>query len=531
MTRRSRRTGSAGRSRPAGVLALGALLVLTACTSNEPDPAPSAPPSASSDRVPSDLASYYDQTLSWSECPAKYLPADAETSDYDCTTISVPRSYDDLSLGSFELAALRYKSENPKGTLFINPGGPGGSAIETASFAPGLFGQGVLDTYDVVGVDPRGVQNSDPVECIDDQTRYAMSTIEPTPDTPDEQEAVVDLSAKVGVGCKQNSPQIAPYIGTTSAVRDMDITRAAFGREKLDFLGLSYGTLLGATYAELFPDNVGRLVLDGVLPSDLDSDDLGLGQAKGFEDALGQFVAECLRTKGCPLSGGVDDGVGQIQELLEKLNAQPLPGIGDRELTEGGAFGAIVNQLYAPFQWESLMAGLAAAFKGDGSVLLSQADYYNDRNSDGTYSTNLLEAFLAISCLDRPANGGLDHVREIAPEWAKEAPTMGAAFAWSSLPCWQWPLGPGTAEAAGPPPVIHAKGAGPILVVSTIHDPATPYDWGVRVADQLEDATLLTYEGQGHTAYTSGSTCIQEKVDDYLLDGTMPPDGTRCPGI
>ncbi len=530
---RARSRGRSTASRPGRLVALGlgALLLTAACTSNEPEPAPSAPPSASTGGQPTDLEAYYAQTLTWTSCAKDYLPDGVDSRDYDCTTIAVPRSYDDLTLGSLQLTALRYRSDSPQGTLFVNPGGPGGSAVELAGQAPGFVGQGVLDVYDVVGVDPRGVEHSNPVECVDDQTRYDLSMIEPTPDTPAEEQAMAELSAKLGAGCLANSPQIAPYIDTQSAVRDMDITRAAFGRDKLDFLGLSYGTLLGATYAELFPDKAGRLVLDGVLPSDLDSDQLGLGQAVGFEDALRQFVAECPKGRGCPLTGSVDDGMAQIRQLLERLNDKPLPGIGDRDLTEGGAFSAIVQQLYAPFQWASLKAGLAAAFQGDGSVMLAQADYYNDRNSDGTYSSNLLEAFWAVSCLDRPANGGVDHARELAPQWAEEAPTMGAPFAWGSLPCWQWPMGPGTAQAAGPPPVIHAEGAGPILVVSSVHDPATPYEWGVRVAEQLADATLLTYEGQGHTAYTSGSSCIQEAVDDYLLDGTMPADGTRCPGI
>lgn len=519
---------------PGVALGVGLLLVASACTSSEPEslaPSPSASATGSPAGTPAGLEQYYSQALTWKRCPKDDVPDGATPSDYACTTIQVPRSYEDLSLGSFELAALRYGSGRAKGTLFLNPGGPGGSAVDTASQAPGLFGPDVLDAYDIVGVDPRGVERSDPVECIDDPTRDALSEIDFTPDTAAEEQAVVTLSEKLGTGCEESSPTIAPYIDSTAVVRDMDITRAAFGREKLDFLGMSYGTYLGALYADMFPDRTGRMVLDGVLPSDLDLDELSIGQVKGFEQALHRFVADCLQDDDCPLSGGTDAGVGQIRDLLAQLDKQPLPGIGSRQLTEWAATGAIINQLYATWQWPSLMAGLSAAMRGDGSVLMSQADYYNDRNSDGTFSSNFTEAFWAVTCLDSPALGGVEHARQVAPQWATLSPTFGASFAWNTLPCWQWPMGPGTAEAAGEPPVLHARGAGPILVVSTVYDPATPYDWGVQVADQLEDATLLTYEGDGHTAYTSGSECIQQKVDAYLLKGTMPADGTRCPAI
>jgi hypothetical protein len=256
---------------------------------------------------------------------------------------------------------------------------------------------------------------------------------------------------------------------------------------------------------------------------------LGLGQAKAFDQGLRRFVADCITQEDCPLPRNEAAGVARIQQFLDEVDANPLPGVGDRELTEGLATYAILSYLYAPpADWEILRYGLEAAFEGDGSVLMNMMDDRIERNPDGTYANNANEAFLAVSCLDRPGVGGVDHARELAAEWATEAPIFGEYFAWATLSCWDWPMGPGTAEAAGEPPVIRAEGAAPILVVSTKYDTATPYEWGVQVADELADATLLTYDGDGHTAYTSGSSCIDRAVDAYLLSGTMPAEGTVC---
>jgi pimeloyl-ACP methyl ester carboxylesterase len=301
------------------------------------------------------------------------------------------------------------------------------------------------------------------------------------------------------------------------------------GDEKLNMLGKSYGTFLGATYAELFPEKVGRLVLDGVLPSSLDSDQITLGQAKAFDEVLRRFVADCITAEDCPLPRDVDAGGARIKEFIADLDQNPLPGVGDRVLTEALGTYAILSYLYfPPTDWEVLRFGLDAAFQGDGSVLMDMMDERTQRGSDGTFADNGNEAFYAVSCLDRPAVGGVDHAKELSKQWAEEAPVFGPYLAWGNLPCWEWPFGPGTSEAAGAPPVYRAEGSAPILVVSTTYDPATPYEWGVQVADELDNARLLTFDGDGHTAYTSGSSCIDDAVDAYLLRGELPAEGTTC---
>ena len=353
------------------------------------------------------------------------------------------------------------RAKDPKGSLILNPGGPGGSGVEYARAARAVLTPQLADAYDVVGFDPRGVVNSSPVDCIDDSKLDALFASDGTPDTPAEVADLAATSKLFGVGCESKSPDVAPYMDTESAARDMDILRAVLGDEKLNYLGKSYGTYLGAQYAELFPERVGRFVLDGVLPSSLDSDEITLGQAKAFDVVLRRFVEDCITQEDCPLPRDVDAGVARIQQLLADLDQNPIPGTGDRMLTEALGTYAILSYLYfPPNDWDILRFGLDAAFQGDGSVLMDMMDDRTQRNSDGTFANNGNEAFYAVSCLDRPAVGGVDHAAELAEQWAAEAPVFGPYLAWGNLPCWQWPMGAGTAEAAGDPPVFRARGLG-----------------------------------------------------------------------
>lgn len=518
--------GHPGRRWHVGAVGLVALALISGCSlvagdkdpAAEPDKTPSTSGEALSASVSATLdplAPYYDQNVTWTDCGGKF----------DCTNVNVPLDYQNPSGDSIELAVVRLKSAGPLGSLLLNPGGPGASGVEYARYARSALTPDVVKSYDIVGFDPRGVVGSAPVDCVTDEQLDEYFATDATPDSPAEQAKIVAVNASFGKGCAAKSPQIGSYIDTQSAARDMDIIRAVLGDEKLNLLGKSYGTFLGAQYAELFPDRVGRMVLDGAMPSALDSEELGLGQAKAFDVSLRRFIADCLPREDCPLSGTVDQGVVQIADFLQSLDSKPIPGIGSRKLNEALATYAIVSFMYVwPSDWEVLRYGLAAGMAGDGSVLMQMMDERTSRNSDGSFEDNSNEAFPAISCLDRPALGGKDRAIALSREWAAQAPVFGEYFAWSSLVCWNWPLGQGPTELKP----VTAKGSSPLLVVSTKYDPATPYEWGVEVAKELENAALLTYDADGHTAYTSGSECVDNVVDDYLIKGVMPADGVVC---
>ncbi len=324
-------------------------------------------------------------------------------------------------------------------------------------------------------------------------------------------------------GCASKSDPRFAHVGTVDAARDLDLARALVKDETLTYLGKSYGTMLGATYAELFPDRVGRMVLDGVLPASLDLAEVTKGQAEAFEVAVLDFARDCLTHSDCPFTGSPEDAVAQLQDWLGSLDADPIPG-SDRDLNEPLAAYAVLANLYFPgYDYPRLRAALAAAIeRDDPKQMFDILDARISRGPDGRYLDNSTEAFYAVTCLDRPFTGTVDDVKALAEEWKATAPTFGPALAWGLLPCKDWP-----ASSEQVTQTV-AEGSNPILVVSTRKDPATPYQWGTLLADELDNATLVTYEGVGHTAYGEGSSCVDDAVDRYLLKGTVPKQDLVC---
>ncbi len=479
---------------------------------------PSAPPATAEDDVRPGLARYYDQSPDWSSCGG----------GFECAEVAVPLDYDDPSADQISIAVTRLPAEDGDdriGSLLVNPGGPGGSGIDYVRRAPDVLGSAVRDRFDVVGFDPRGVGRSEPVECLDDEQLDEFVAADGSPDTPAEERAVLQHARELAEGCERRSGRLLPHVGTADAARDMDVLRAVLGDERLHYLGKSYGTFLGATYAGLFPSRVGRLVLDGALDPRVRSEDFNREQAEGFEVALDAFVRDCLEQDDCPLRGTPDEGLAQVDRFLADVDATPLRGDGERELPQGLAVLGIVAALYDETRgWPILRQALTQAFAGDGSLLLLLADLYTDRDPSGRYTTNQNEVIYAVNCVDRPEAGGdIASARRLAEQYERTAPHFGAYLAWSGLACASWPVRP-----QGKPGPIPAKGAAPILVVGTTRDPATPYEWAVGLAEQLESGVLLTWDGDGHTAYQSGSDCVDDVVDDYLIDGKVPAEGTRC---
>lgn len=462
------------------------------------------------------LASFYQQQLSWEDCDTA-----------KCAWLKVPLDYAKPDGDTLKLRLLKVPARGAsRGALFVNPGGPGGSATDYAAMANFAVSNRARQAYDVVGLDPRGVGKSNPIVCIDDEKMDEMMGADPTPDDAAERAAVEKIAKDFGAACQAKYPKLLGHVSTIDAAKDMDIARGALGQQKMTYLGKSYGTYLGSIYAGLFPQQVGRLVLDGAMAPDLTDKELSLGQAKGFETATRAYVKTCISGGNCPLGGDVDQGMKNLKEMLTQLDAQPLPVKGDprvTKLTEGWGSLGVAQTLYTEKNWPILTNALRAAKAGDGTELFTIAASYVDRK-DGTYNGNIMQVISAVNCLDHPVEKLTDAQREAdLAEFSKEAPTWGPFMSGSSYTCLNWPVPPN-----GKPAKVAAEGADPILVVGTTRDPATPYEWAERLARQLKQGRLLTYDGDGHTAYMRANRCVNDTVDDYLVDGKVPDGDTKC---
>ncbi|WP_425246022.1 alpha/beta hydrolase [Streptomyces sp. NEAU-NA10] len=507
------------------LLSLAALLV-SACSTG--DATSSASPAAAEAGLaalpratPSALSRYYGQKLSWRGCG---VPG------FECATLKAPLDYDRPGAGDVRLAVARKKATGPGkrlGSLLVNPGGPGGSAVGYLQQYAGVgYPAGVRARYDMVAVDPRGVARSQPVECLDgrEMDRYTQTDV--TPDNQRETDELVGAYKEFAEGCGAQSPRLLRHVSTVEAARDMDVLRAVLGDRRLTYVGASYGTFLGATYAGLFPERVGRLVLDGAMDPSLSARRMNLDQTAGFETAFQSFAKDCVRQRDCPLGSTVGAVGKNLKAFFGRLDTRPLPtsDADGRRLTESLATTAVIAAMYDQSAWGQLREALTAATaKKDGAGLLALSDSYYERDAKGHYS-NLMFANAAVNCLDLPAAFDTpDAVRGALPTFEKTSPVFGKGLAWSSLNCAYWPVAP-----TGEPHPINAKGAAPIVVVGTTRDPATPYRWAQSLSRQLSSARLLTYRGDGHTAYGRGSTCIDSTINAYLLRGTPPANEKRC---
>ncbi len=476
---------------------------------------PEPTPEAGAEAAPSPaLADFYGQDLDWRACD-----------DHECATLMVPLDYSKPRGRTIELALLRVPARSERlGALVVNPGGPGAPGTDYAAAAGQVFGRPLLEHLDVVGFDPRGTGRSAPVDCLSDEQLDTYLALDPSPDDAAERAALVESLDAFGQGCLAGDPQLAAHVSTIEAARDLDVLRSALGRVQLDYFGASYGTKLGATYAELYPEQVGRFVLDGAVDLSATSRELSLGQARGFETALRAYVENCVETvDSCFLGDSVDEGIAAITDFLAQVDAQPIQTSEGRQLTVGTSFYGIVTPLYVREYWYVLSASLRAAFGGNGAGLLALADLYASRGPDGGYTNNSAEAILAINCLDDPFAVAPGRVAAQLPAFRQASPTFGDVFAWGLVNCRGQ-----VAETSEEPLTIDGSGAAPIVVVGTTRDPATPYEWAEALADQLDSAVLVTREGDGHTGYNVDNDCVDGAVEDYLLDGTVPDDGLTC---
>jgi len=487
--------------------------------SREPPDRPGAAKQPSGDAGAANAAGlrrFYTQQVSWRPC----------TNGFECANVEVPLDYRHPGSGTVTLAVSRHPADDPDdrvGAILVNPGGPGASGITYAPTAVSHFRSDVLDRYDVVGFDPRGVGSSEGVDCLSDKELDAFVALDPTPDNP---AAVAEARRAIttfGRGCVRGSGRLAAHVSTPEASRDMDIIRAVVESSKLNYYGASYGTLLGATYADQFPERVGTMVLDGAIDPQQSLVDKNLQAAAGFQTALRAYLRFCVRQGSCPLGDNPSAAEARLNALLDRIDDHAIPAGGGRQLTIGQAVLGVWLPLYVPDLWPALSAALLQAESNDGSGLVRLSDLYTSRGPNG-YVDNSMEALYAVNCLDEPASRSVPEVRRLLPRFEKASPTFGGVFAWFLIGCPDWPV-----RTAEPIPDIDAPGAPPIVVVGTTGDPATPYSSAVALARQLSSGVLVTRVGEGHTGFGRGNSCVDDAVNDYFAEGTVPRDGLRCP--
>jgi len=497
--------------------AVAVTLGLTGCVPwFMPQPAPSTS-TPTGEKVDAPLDPFYSQVLAWSDCD----------SGMQCTTASAPLDWDDPAAGSVDLALVRQPATGDRlGSLLVNPGGPGGSGYDFVKTSVDYATSAALqERYDIVGFDPRGVGESSAVACYEpaqmDEYLYGLADAERGSDAwiQELETSATDFAA----ACADRTGALLGEVDTQSAARDLDLMRAVLGDTTLNYLGFSYGTFLGATYAELYPDKVGRLVLDGALDPSTSNFEVTSTQALGFENALRAYLTDCLAGSDCPFDGTVDDGMATISALLASVDASPITATDGRQLGANALLTAIIYPLYQATAWPNLSDMFESVLQGSADGAMQFADGYNGRNPDGSYLDNSTEAFMAINCVDYAYNDDPAAMRAEAAQIEQIAPTIGKYMAYGDISCANWPY-----AFTGEREEIHATGAAPILVIGTTNDPATPYVWAENLAAQLDSGQLVTYEGEGHTAYNKSNSCVNDAVDSYLIDGTVPAADPMC---
>jgi pimeloyl-ACP methyl ester carboxylesterase len=480
--------------------------VTTAATTLPPvTPAPTVPTVPT---VPTRAAAPSPAPMVWKNCGSKI----------ECSTLVVPLDYANPADG--QTIALKVKRRRAWGAslgpLLVNPGGPGVGGSLMVDSAEGYFDAELLRRFDLIAWDPRGTGGSDGIVCLDDVDQFLA--LDPTPDTPAEVQAIIDSDRAFAAGCNARSGRVLPFVSTEESARDIDQIRQALGVEQITYFGFSYGSRLGATYATLFPSRVRAMVIDGAEDPTATGSDLGFQQVVGFERAFGSFLNDCAATTACPFRHGGDPGTA-FQLLMEKLDASPLTVRANRtKVTQGVAINAVAAVLYADGRWPLLAKALTAAERGDGSGLLALYDSYTRRNSPG--EAHLFDAFTVITCLDNHGATDAAEAQAAIDRAVAAAPRLGRYLTSPSIVC-------SLIKPLHPQVVVTGKGAGPILVVGTTGDPATPYDDTVKMAKALDEGVLLTVKANQHTGYNANA-CASAAIDTALITQVLPEPGTVC---
>ncbi|HST65617.1 MAG TPA: alpha/beta hydrolase [Mycobacteriales bacterium] len=506
-----------------------AALAVAGCTSVDGngryggDPIPGAPaPSSAAPASPTISPVTFDDCTSVIKPQVKDSPGGDRPLSFGCGKLRVPLDYRDPSRKAIDLFLLRVRiagQQKKIGSLVVNPGGPGGSGVDAAVGLGLSLPTDVLKRFDLVGFDPRGVGLSAPVECISGTLKDQAAALDPDARTETAYRAQVALAKEISTSCLSKYGDDLQHYNTEETARDLDLVRQGVGDARLTYLGYSYGTRLGSVYAQLFPKRVRALVLDGAVDPKQGEVASAQTQAAGFERAFDQFAADCKARNAACLIG--PDPRAAVNRLLATARKAPIPGgSGGRKATAGHVLLAVVSALYDRGDWAELESALADATNGNASGLFTLADRYNQRDPKGDY-TNLTDANIAINCADSAEKVPDATVRRTLASWRSKYPLFGTSLALGLLTCQQW-----TAPRQPLPPV-KAAGAPPLLVVGTVHDPATPYASAQVLARTLATGHLLTWQGEGHTAYPK-TPCVTAAVNAYLVSLKVPGRNASC---
>ncbi len=473
---------------------------------------------------PTTSDAFYEQTLNWKNCG----------DGLQCAMAKAPVDWDSPADGAIELSLVKHLATGTKqGSMLLNPGGPGGSGGDFVYYSGDtVAGASVVGAFDIVGWDPRGVGKSTPVTCYTndaDKDEQLYGTFDSPYDTQGWIDELTTEMTEFAAACKKNTGELLGNLDAASNAKDMDMLRAVLGEKKLNYLGYSYGTYFGAVYAELFPQNVGRFVLDGAVdPLQTDFESLKF-QMAGFDSGLRAYMADCLTGSDCPFTGSVDEGLAQVRTALDTVDAQKLVNDDGRTLDSATLATAIIENLYSQSYWSTLSQMFATLRTGDVALTFQSADDYNQRGAGGSYDSNGNDVYIAATCADGDFASDPETTLERIAEIDAAAPILGKYatyddFAVLDTACTHWPYPRG----ADLPTTFEAKGAGPILVLGTTNDPATPYASSVSLAKQLSSGVLISYTGEGHTVYNQGVACIDDVVDAYFVNGTVPASDPNC---
>lgn len=459
---------------------------------------------------------YAQQEVKWQRCGG-----------FECAQVRAPLDWDNPRSGeavTLQLAMLRSTSERPRGTIFVNPGGPGASGISYLQNARDTFTD-LRAAYNIASWDPRGVGASTAVQCYSDAEMDELlfgADDSPEAGTTAWLDRVKADNQKRAQKCYENSGKLINYVSTASTVRDLDMLRGLLGDDQLHYIGLSYGTHIGALYADTFPQKAGKLVLDGAVDPAADVAEVVANQTRGFEQALESYLTACTQQRDCWFQGDVNVGKEKIKQILADVDANPIAAPDGRFVTSSVLVTAIVRPLYSQQSWSYLSRLFTELADRKTTTALLLADSYYDRAPNGRYANNSAQAFKAINCADFvQRQPDLERMRQSAAQLAQQLPILGPYQGFSEAGCWGWPV---AGQDTG---VLDAPGANPIVVVGTTGDPATPYNWAVQLAENLDSGVLVTYEGEGHVAF-GDSTCVNQLVADFFLRDTVPAHQTVC---